>query len=427
MHPRKRQRIAFCENACEESPCIGERVSRHDRGLSTVACRFAAHVLPAVPGAIVHVDAAGEAIGVPRRRVYDVVNVLAGVGVMRKGPVKNTMQWCEGAAALGASWERAMMTSAIDAVHRELDEVEELIANVQQEKARLLATGALSLSAQTAMETSCATDHRTMPDALGIAATYAPWTRMVATLRGEDKQDAMDLPLGADAARGHAAGVLHMAPEPLSACRNLRWLRHCHAAACSMDVLLLQQHGAPNDALQPSPLVQHVEEEASLPLAQAQDPAASSSSAAAASPASSSSSLSPASPPSMAAAAAGPEPMVRRECTQPQDSAGSPPLRPLDASGAPPSPVFACGEDERSAARPPFALDLHACMGSAHSTGTQVSPDSEDTRAPTPYGFLAKAASPGPMSWDTAEGNFLESSGGSPCASFSWSADAMSP
>lgn len=70
---------------------------REDTSLSTVTQRFLT-LLNTAPGGILDLNNAAAVLGVPKRRIYDITNVLEGVGLIEKQS-KNNVKWkCVAAA-----------------------------------------------------------------------------------------------------------------------------------------------------------------------------------------------------------------------------------------------------------------------------------------------------------------------------------------
>lgn len=74
------------------SPNPKEKSSRADTSLSVLTRRFLEFLLQQ-PNRQVDLNFAVEKLGYAKRRLYDVTNVLEGVGVIEK-TIKNTVRWC---------------------------------------------------------------------------------------------------------------------------------------------------------------------------------------------------------------------------------------------------------------------------------------------------------------------------------------------
>lgn len=74
---------------------------RDNSSLGVLTRRFIQHLNDA-GGASLDLNAAAESLQVPKRRIYDITNVLEGVGLIEKVS-KSNIQWCKGAAGLMGS------------------------------------------------------------------------------------------------------------------------------------------------------------------------------------------------------------------------------------------------------------------------------------------------------------------------------------
>lgn len=66
--------------------------ARYDSSLGTLTRRFV-HLLKSVPGQSIDLNDAVKQLGVQKRRIYDITNVLEGIGMIRKDG-KNSVAWC---------------------------------------------------------------------------------------------------------------------------------------------------------------------------------------------------------------------------------------------------------------------------------------------------------------------------------------------
>ncbi|KAL3208705.1 hypothetical protein MRX96_009580, partial [Rhipicephalus microplus] len=112
------QRILFLFICCVD----GER-NRYDTSLGLLTKKFI-QLLKGASDGVVDLNKASEQLGVQKRRIYDITNVLEGVGLIEKKS-KNNIRWREGrgAATLNGSRQR-MLQQEVDEyikVERELD------------------------------------------------------------------------------------------------------------------------------------------------------------------------------------------------------------------------------------------------------------------------------------------------------------------
>lgn len=102
----------------------GER-NRYDTSLGLLTKKFIQLLKGATDG-VVDLNKASELLGVQKRRIYDITNVLEGVGLIEKKS-KNNIRWREGrgAATLNGSRQRAMQQEVDECIkmERELDEL----------------------------------------------------------------------------------------------------------------------------------------------------------------------------------------------------------------------------------------------------------------------------------------------------------------
>lgn len=67
--------------------------ARYDSSLGILTKRFV-HMLKSAPGSKVDLNKAANDLGVQKRRIYDITNVLEGIGLIQK-EAKNHVSWCE--------------------------------------------------------------------------------------------------------------------------------------------------------------------------------------------------------------------------------------------------------------------------------------------------------------------------------------------
>ncbi|KAL1476109.1 hypothetical protein MTO96_036764 [Rhipicephalus appendiculatus] len=102
----------------------GER-NRYDTSLGLLTKKFI-QLLKGASDGVVDLNKASELLGVQKRRIYDITNVLEGVGLIEKKS-KNNIRWREGrgAATLNGSRQRILQEEVDEyvKVERELDEL----------------------------------------------------------------------------------------------------------------------------------------------------------------------------------------------------------------------------------------------------------------------------------------------------------------
>ncbi|XP_050033754.1 transcription factor E2F2-like isoform X1 [Dermacentor andersoni] len=102
----------------------GER-NRYDTSLGLLTKKFIQLLKGATDG-VVDLNKASELLGVQKRRIYDITNVLEGVGLIEKKS-KNNIRWREGrgAATLNGSRQRVLQQEIDECIkmERELDEL----------------------------------------------------------------------------------------------------------------------------------------------------------------------------------------------------------------------------------------------------------------------------------------------------------------
>jgi hypothetical protein len=65
--------------------------SRYDTSLSLLTKRFV-HLLKTSPDGVIDLNTASAKLDVKKRRIYDITNVLEGIGILEKKS-KNNIQW----------------------------------------------------------------------------------------------------------------------------------------------------------------------------------------------------------------------------------------------------------------------------------------------------------------------------------------------
>lgn len=65
--------------------------SRYDTSLSLLTKKFV-HLLKTSPNGVINLNAASTKLDVQKRRIYDITNVLEGIGILEKKS-KNNIQW----------------------------------------------------------------------------------------------------------------------------------------------------------------------------------------------------------------------------------------------------------------------------------------------------------------------------------------------
>eukprot|EP00123_Amoebidium_parasiticum_P014679 comp22597_c0_seq1/m.34634 comp22597_c0_seq1/g.34634 ORF comp22597_c0_seq1/g.34634 comp22597_c0_seq1/m.34634 type:complete len:343 (-) comp22597_c0_seq1:313-1341(-) len=100
----------------QDSPPDGKG-TRFDTSLGLLTKKFTT-LLREVPDGILDLNKAAETLGVPKRRIYDITNVLEGIGLIEKKS-KNNIQW-KGVGPGGAGDE---LGSQLEALRREIEEL----------------------------------------------------------------------------------------------------------------------------------------------------------------------------------------------------------------------------------------------------------------------------------------------------------------
>eukprot|EP01084_Bolivina_argentea_P131734 232489_1 len=107
--------------AKSSSDCKGG--TRHDTSLSLLTERFVA-TLKTAPDAIVDLNIVAKDLGVPKRRIYDITNVLNGIGLIQKKG-KNHVEWIGSMAADSGTYSDERTALLELNVELEIEESEE--------------------------------------------------------------------------------------------------------------------------------------------------------------------------------------------------------------------------------------------------------------------------------------------------------------
>eukprot|EP00124_Ichthyophonus_hoferi_P005520 Ihof_evm1s823 gene=Ihof_evmTU1s823 len=83
--------IKKAKGVLDSPPEIDGKGTRFDTSLGLLTKKFTT-LLREVPDGILDLNKAAETLGVPKRRIYDITNVLEGIGLIEKKS-KNNIQW----------------------------------------------------------------------------------------------------------------------------------------------------------------------------------------------------------------------------------------------------------------------------------------------------------------------------------------------
>eukprot|EP00656_Telonema_subtile_P056253 TRINITY_DN8947_c0_g1_i14.p1 TRINITY_DN8947_c0_g1~~TRINITY_DN8947_c0_g1_i14.p1 ORF type:complete len:259 (-),score=53.01 TRINITY_DN8947_c0_g1_i14:40-816(-) len=89
---------------------------RFDNSLGILTKRFVS-LIQAAPAGVLDLNAAAEQLGVQKRRIYDITNVLEGIGLVHKS-AKNLIQW------KGCAGSSKLLAAQVDAALAELAQLE---------------------------------------------------------------------------------------------------------------------------------------------------------------------------------------------------------------------------------------------------------------------------------------------------------------
>lgn len=134
--PAKKGRVANTTTTAAGPLRKGGERNRYDTSLGLLTKKFV-DLLKGASDGVVDLNRASEELGVQKRRIYDITNVLEGVGLIEKKS-KNNIRWREGGRG-------ACLRSTQEALQREVDQC----AALEDELDHLLAGAALDLRAIT--------------------------------------------------------------------------------------------------------------------------------------------------------------------------------------------------------------------------------------------------------------------------------------
>lgn len=134
--PAKKGRVANTTTTAAGPHRKGGERNRYDTSLGLLTKKFV-DLLKGASDGVVDLNRASEELGVQKRRIYDITNVLEGVGLIEKKS-KNNIRWREGGRG-------ACLRSTQEALQREVDQC----AALEDELDHLLAGAALDLRAIT--------------------------------------------------------------------------------------------------------------------------------------------------------------------------------------------------------------------------------------------------------------------------------------
>eukprot|EP00616_Rhizochromulina_sp_CCMP1243_P000805 CAMPEP_0118982168 /NCGR_PEP_ID=MMETSP1173-20130426/32158_1 /TAXON_ID=1034831 /ORGANISM="Rhizochromulina marina cf, Strain CCMP1243" /LENGTH=521 /DNA_ID=CAMNT_0006932637 /DNA_START=21 /DNA_END=1586 /DNA_ORIENTATION=- len=112
--------------------------SRQDSSLGSLTKRFSA-LVQASPGGQIDLKEAAEELGVPKRRLYDITNVLEGIGLISKSS-KNCIVWVDPEPTSDGE-----LNHQLDQLHGESSSLDQMIAQVQADLDELREGGHLYL------------------------------------------------------------------------------------------------------------------------------------------------------------------------------------------------------------------------------------------------------------------------------------------
>lgn len=117
-----------------ESPthAFDQSSTRFDNSLGILTKRFVS-LLQHAPGGLLDLNAAAERLNVQKRRIYDITNVLEGIGLIEK-KAKNQIEW---KGALVASGEQ--LAAQVDQALRELEELEDEARKIDSQNKQMQA------------------------------------------------------------------------------------------------------------------------------------------------------------------------------------------------------------------------------------------------------------------------------------------------
>eukprot|EP00900_Chrysochromulina_parva_P001554 jgi/Chrpa1/1139/Chrysochromulina_OHIO_Genome00001388-RA len=85
------QLVSFAEGGNGVAPMPKQKTCRYDSSLGLLTKKFTA-LIQGAPEGVLDLNAAATMLGVQKRRIYDITNVLEGIGIIEKRS-KNNIQW----------------------------------------------------------------------------------------------------------------------------------------------------------------------------------------------------------------------------------------------------------------------------------------------------------------------------------------------
>merc|ERR1719410_2608111 len=104
--------------------------ARYETSLGLLTKKFVS-LFHTDPNGTVDLNKASEGLGVQKRRIYDITNVLEGIGLVEKKS-KNTVHWC-GAEKVDLSSDRANLQNELADLDAKENELDKLIAQSERQ------------------------------------------------------------------------------------------------------------------------------------------------------------------------------------------------------------------------------------------------------------------------------------------------------